>query len=216
MGLGMLASIILYFRLKNVSTVRQAQAGPGLPVRQALAEMRGLMLPIMAITFITGFLNANIVNYLPTFMSREGAVFALAGASLAVVELAGTVGVLLMGLFSDRVGQRNIALFGTLVSVVFSFGFLWAQGWLQIVMLVGIGLSAFIANPAFLAMIQGRFKANRSLTNGIYMSSSFILRSIVVVAVGALADRFGMRPVFMGSALAALLAVPVILRLPKR
>ena len=47
------------------------------------------------------------------------------------------------------------------------------------------------------------------------MSSSFILRSIVVVIVGALADRFGMRPVFVGSALGVLLALPVIFLLPK-
>ena len=47
------------------------------------------------------------------------------------------------------------------------------------------------------------------------MSSSFILRSIVVVIVGVLADRFGMRPVFMGSSLAVLLAIPVIFLLPK-
>jgi len=92
MTLGMLASIILYFRLKNASTVRHSQAEAGLPVRQALRQMSGLMLPIMSISFITGFLGANIVNYLPTFMSGEGATFAMAGASLAVVELSGTVG----------------------------------------------------------------------------------------------------------------------------
>jgi nitrate/nitrite transporter NarK len=37
-----------------------------------------------------------------------------------------------------------------------------------------------------------------------------------VVIVGMLADRFGMRPVFTGSALAALLAIPVIFLLPKK
>ena len=47
------------------------------------------------------------------------------------------------------------------------------------------------------------------------MSSSFVLRSIVVVIVGMLADRFGMRPVFVGSALATLLAIPLIFLLPK-
>jgi FSR family fosmidomycin resistance protein-like MFS transporter len=216
MTLGMLASLILYFRLKNVSTVRHSQAEAGLPVREALLQMRSLILPIMAITFITGFLNANIVNYLPTFMSSEGAVFAVAGASLSVVELGGTIGVLLMGLFSDRLGHRNIALFGVLASAAFSVGFLLVHGWMQMVMLVLVGLSAFIANPAFLAMIQTRFTRNRSLANGVYMSSSFILRSIVVVIVGMLADRFGMRPVFMGSALAALLSVPAIFMLPKK
>jgi MFS transporter, FSR family, fosmidomycin resistance protein len=216
MTLGMLASVILYFRLKDVSTVRQSEARSGLSVRDALVQMSSLMLPIIAINFITGFLNANVVNYLPTFMAHEGVAFALAGASLSVVELGGTMGVLLMGLFSDRLGHRNVALGGTLASVAFSLGFLLTRGWLQIVLLIGIGFSAFIANPAYLAMVQTRFIQNRSLANGVYMSTSFILRSLVVVLVGALADRFGMRPVFMGSALAALLAVPFIWMLPSK
>jgi FSR family fosmidomycin resistance protein-like MFS transporter len=216
MTLGMLASVILYFRLKTASTVRHSQAEAGLPVWQALIQMRGLMLPILSISFITGFLSANIVNYLPTFMSGEGAAFALAGASLAVVELSGTLGVLLMGLFSDRLGQRNVVLYGTLISVIFSMGFLLLQGWMQMVMLVGVGLSAFVANPAFLAIIQTHVTRNLSLANGIYMSSSFILRSIVVVLVGVMADHYGMRPVFFGSVLAALLSLPFIFMLPKK
>jgi FSR family fosmidomycin resistance protein-like MFS transporter len=215
MTLGMLASVILYFRLKNTTTVRHAKAEASLSVRETLLQMRSLILPIMAITFITGFLNANIVNFLPTFMSREGAVFAVAGASLAIVEIGGTIGVFLMGLYSDRLGQRNIAMVGTLASTAFSLGFLFVTGWFKMVLLVGVGMTAFIANPAFLSMIQTRFTNNRALSNGIYMSSSFILRSIVVVIVGMLADRFGMRPVFIGSSIAALLAVPVIFLLPK-
>jgi MFS family permease len=121
-----------------------------------------------------------------------------------------------MGLFSDRLGQRNIVIWSILLSATFSLGFLLLQGWIQIVMLIGVGMSAFVANPAFLSMLQTRFSRNRSLANGIYMSGSFILRSIVVVLVGSLADRFGMRPVFFGSALAALLALPLIFMLPQR
>lgn len=216
MTLGLLVSVILYFRLKDASTVRRVENQPSLPIGQALREMRGLILPITGIIFITGFLNANIVNYLPTFMSREGAVFSLAGASLAIVELSATVGVFCMGLISDRIGQRNIAILGTLVSVIFSAGFLASRGPLQIVMLLGVGLSAFVANPAFLVMIQNKFKANRSLANGVYMSVSFIVRSIVVVIVGLLADQFGMRTVFAWSAGAALLAIPLMIFLPKK
>lgn len=216
MTFGMLASVILYFRLRNLSTVRQAQAEKGLPVRQTLWQMRSLMLPIMGVIFLTGFLNANIVNYLPTFLSGEGAAFAVAGAALAVIELAGTLGVFLMGMYSDRVGHRTVAVAGTLLSAVFALGFLAADGWLQLVMLIGIGMTAFVANPAYLAMIQTRFTANRSLANGVYMSSSFILRSMVVVIVGALADRFGMRAVFTGSAVLAALSVPLIFLLPRK
>src|SRR5512138_1337602 len=60
MSLGMLASVILYFRLRKVSTVRRTQAPSNLSIRQAVGEMRGLMLPIAGIIFITGFLNVNI------------------------------------------------------------------------------------------------------------------------------------------------------------
>lgn len=216
MTLGLLASFILYFRLRNVSTVRQIENKSSLPVRQVLKELPGIFLPIISTVFITGFLVANLVNYLPTFMAREGAAFSLAGISLSIVEISGTLGVLIMGLYSDRLGHRNVAIAGTLGSVIFSAGFLWASGWLQIVMLAGAGMTAFVSNPAFLAIIQTRFQNNRSLVNGIYMSCSFILRSVVVVIVGYLADRFGMRPVFAWSAAVSLLAVPILLLLPGR
>ena len=214
MTLGILASFILYFRLKRVSTIRHIENKSSLPVRQVLTELPALLVPIISVVFITGFLSANVVNYLPTFMASEGATFSLAGVSLSVVEMSATVGVLLMGLFSDRLGHRNVAVGGIVGSVLFSAGFLWTHGWLQLLMLVGVGLTIFIPNPAFLAMIQTRFQYNRSLVNGIYMSSSFILRSAVVVIVGYLADRYGLRPVFGWSAAASLLAVPVMLLLP--
>lgn len=81
MTLGVLASVILYYRQKTPTTMRHSLAEAGLPVGQALIQMSGLMVPILGITFITGFLNANIVSYLPTFMSSEGAAFVVAGAS---------------------------------------------------------------------------------------------------------------------------------------
>lgn len=215
-SVGILASVILYFRLQHISTVRHAQAEAGLPVREALLQMRWLMLPVLLASLLTAFLTAEIVTYLPTFLASEGVTFSRAGISLAVVELSGTVGVFLMGLFSDRAGQRNIAVVGTLGSAAFSIGFLLLHGWLQIVMLIGVGMCAFVANPAYLSMVQAHFVRNRSLANGVYMSSTFILRSIVVVIVGLLADRFGMRSVFFGSAGLAFLAVPVILTMPQR
>jgi FSR family fosmidomycin resistance protein-like MFS transporter len=216
MTLGMLASVILFFRMKDISTAQLSKVEAPLSFWQTLKDMRGLMLPISATVTLTGFLSANIVNYLPTFMSNEGTAFALAGASLSVVELSGTLGVFLMGMISDRLGHRKIILIGTLASAAFSLAFLLTRGWLQMLMLVGIGMSAFIANPAFLSIIQSRFTKNRSLANSIYMSTSFILRSIVVVIVGALADVYGMRPVFMGSALVSLLSIPFVFMLPKK
>jgi FSR family fosmidomycin resistance protein-like MFS transporter len=216
MTLGMLASVILWTRLKDISTVRPATEAAGLPVKEALRQLLPIMVPTAIVITLSGFLMGCFVNFLPTFMSTEGVPFALAGISLTVVELGATVGVFMMGLFSDRLGQRNVAIIGVLASAVFGFGFLSFNGWLQVVMLVGVGLTAFIPNPAFLAIIQPRFTQNRALANGVYMSCSFVLRSLVVILIGVLSDRFGMRNVFYLGLALSVAAVPVLFFLPER
>ncbi len=216
MTLGILFSVILFYRTRNITTKREAQKEAAMPVRKALVQMKGLLLPIMAIVFITGFLAANLVNYLAVFLSQEGLPYWLAGSSLAIVEVAAALGVFLMGLVSDRLGHRNIVLIGTVTSAIFALIFLFTTGWLQLVILFLCGLTVFIANPAFLAIMQKHFATNRSLANGMYMSTSFILRAGVVVIVGALADQFGLRTVFIGSAAGAFLTLPFIFMLPGR
>jgi FSR family fosmidomycin resistance protein-like MFS transporter len=81
-------------------------------------------------------------------------------------------------------------------------------------MLAGAGLLAFSANPAFLALVQKQFRQERSMANGVYMAAGFVIRSLVVVLVGVLFDRFGMRPVFIASAWLAFLALPLVFLLP--
>jgi predicted MFS family arabinose efflux permease len=83
-------------------------------------------------------------------------------------------------------------------------------------MLIGVGSTAFIANPAFLALVQTYCKQNRSLASGVYMSGNLMLRAIGAVIVGILADHFGLRPIFFGSTWLVLLALPLIFMLPQR
>jgi MFS family permease len=115
---------------------------------------------------------------------------------------------------SDRIGQRTIIVASTLAMPLFALLFLNAQPAWQAPMLAGAGLLAFSANPAFLALIQRSFPEIRSLANGVYMAVGFVIRSLVVFLVGVLADHFGMRPVFIVSAWAALLALPLVFLLP--
>jgi MFS transporter, FSR family, fosmidomycin resistance protein len=216
MVLGILASVILFFRLRNISTVRPAEHESSLPVKETLIQMWPLMFPISISIILTGITNGCFVNFLPTFLSVEGTPFALAGIALAVVELSATVGVFTMGLVSDKIGHRRVAVIGTLGSALFSFGFLSTTGWLKVVMLIGVGLTAFMANPAFLSFIQSRFTNNRALSNGVYMSSSFVLRSLVVILIGVLGDQFGLRFVFYLGIGASLLSIPFLYMLPER
>lgn len=213
---GVLCSVILYVRFKNLNTVRSAQSGPGASLLQTLKNMRRIMLPIVAHVFISSFLAANIINFLPTFLKSEGASLIFAGTAFSLVEIAGTVGVFFSSWISDRIGQRLILIIATLCVPVFALIFLGVQGWLQVPALILTGIFAFSPNPSFLAIVQNHFRLDRSLANGIYMAVGFVVRSIVVFLVGLLADQFGLRAVFTASAWAAFLAFPFIFMLPER
>jgi MFS transporter, FSR family, fosmidomycin resistance protein len=216
MTLGFLASAVLYLRLPNLTTVRATRDEASLPLKQALGQLRRLMLPIAGYYVFSSCMLANLTSFLPTFLTSEGTAFALAGFSLSLTQLGGMVGVFSLSLVSDRLGQRNVLLVSTLVTVALVLVFLSTSGWIQIALLLVIGLIAFAPNPAFLSIVQSRFPHNRSLANGVFMTVSFFIRALGVVPVGFLAEHFGLRAVFTGSALLALLSIPFLLMLPKK
>ena len=94
--------------------------------------------------------------------------------------------------------------------------FLMVQGWLRFPLLLLLGFTSLSVTPVIMALVQESFPENRSLANGIYMSLNFVLRSGVVVIVGAIGDLFGMRLAFFVSAGLTLLGLPFVLRLPTR
>jgi FSR family fosmidomycin resistance protein-like MFS transporter len=64
--------------------------------------------------------------------------------------------------------------------------------------------------------VQESLPENRALANGVYMALSFVLRSGVVVVIGAIGDLLSLRTAFTVSAVAPLLGLPLILFLPQR
>ncbi len=212
---GFLASAILYVRLKDVPT-QPANAGQGLPWRQALRSMGPLLLPLVGIIVARSFMTRSLTTYLPTFLSEEGADLWLAGASLSLLEAGGVVGALLGGTMSDRLGRRLVLFVSMLITPLLMFAFLTTDGWLQFPLLLTMGFTALSVTPVLMALVQESFSENRALANGVYMSFSFILGSAVVVVLGAMGDLFGLRLAFTASAVITLLGLPLILLLPRK
>ncbi len=210
---GLLASAILYLRLKGVSG-RPPNEGRGLPWRQALQAMGPLLGPLVGIIVARSFMMSALTTYLPIFLSEEGADLWLAGVSLSVLEAAGMVGALLGGTMSDRLGRRLVLFVSMLATPLLMFIFLVVDGWVQFPLLLVMGFTALSVTPAIMALAQESLPENRALANGVYMSLSFVLRSGVVVVLGALGDLFGLRLAFTASAVISLLGLPLIFLLP--
>lgn len=212
---GLTASALLYTRLRDLPR-DTSKSSVSLPWRQAVRRMRPLLLPLAGITVARAFVLAALTVYLPTFLNEEGVNLWLAGVSLSVLEAAGVVGALLGGSISDRLGRSKVLVTSMLSTPLLMFLFLTANGWARFPLLLLMGFANFSVAPVIMALVQESYPENRALANGIYMSMSFGLRSVVVVLAGVLGDLFGLRWAFAMSAVLMLAGLPLIPLLPRR
>ena len=210
---GLLMSALLFILLRDVAG-RPKTAAEALPWRQAMEGMGALLLPLIGLIVARSFMVAALTTYLPTFLSEEGAGLLFAGASLSVLEGAGVVGALVGGSLSDRLGRRAILFASMVITPPLMFAFLWVGGWLQVPLLLLMGFAALSVGPVIMALVQETAPESRALANGVYMALSFVIRSGVIVLVGAIGDLFSLRVAFTASAIITLLGLPFVLFLP--
>ena len=206
---------ILFWRLHNI------EAKPRPPESDAWARLWPRLLRIFPFLawLVLGrvSMQAALTTYLPIFMKDErGLSVALAAASLTILEAAGFVGALLSGSLSDRLGRHRMLFLLMLLSPLLMILFLFSSGWIVILLLIALGLTAISLQPVILALVQDLFPDNRALANGSYMALSFTLRAVGIWAIGLTADAFGLVPAFVLSALVGLLALPAIFFIPKK
>ncbi len=206
---------ILFWRLHNI------EAKPRPPESDAWARLKPRLLRIFPFLawLVLGrvSMQAALTTYLPIFMKDErGLSVTLAAASLTILEAAGFVGALLSGSLSDRLGRHRMLVILMLLSPILMILFLFSSGWIVILLLIALGLTAISLQPVILALVQDLFPDDRALANGSYMALSFSLRAAGIWAIGLTADAFGLVPAFVLSALVGLLALPAIFFIPTR
>lgn len=211
---GLAMSTLLFFLLRDVAGSDHSEA-VGLPWREALRSMGPLLIPLSGVIVARSFMVSALTTYLPTFLSEEGAGLFFAGASLSLLEGAGVIGALLGGSLSDRLGRRVVLFASMLTTPLLMFAFLLLDGWLQIPLLLLMGLAALSVGPVIMALVQESAPENPALANGAYMALSFLLRAGVIVVLGGIGDLFNLRVAFTASAAITIFGLPLIPLLPR-
>lgn len=209
-ALGWTASLILLWRLKDIAGKTEKSGN----VRNLIPKLKSLYLPLLIVVFLRLFLQVCLTTYLPTFLNMEGASIFIAGASLSILEIAGVGGALLSGTISDRLGRKPLLVGATLLSSLLTLLFLNIDGWLIIPTLLLTGFATLSTGPVFLALVQDNVPNNRAIGNGIYLSLSFLLRSLVSISIGMIGDAFDLRLAYYISVLLSFIAIPLISLLP--
>jgi len=208
--LGWAASLFLLWRLKEIAG-RTEKSGN---FYELIPKLKTLYLPLAIIVFFRQFLQVSLTTYLPTFLNFEGASLFYAGASLSILEFAGVGGALISGTLSDRLGRKPMLILAITLSSLLTLVFLNVKGWIVIPILLLTGFSALSTGPLFLALVQDNVPNNRAIGNGIYLSISFLLRSLVLFLMGLGSDIFGLRTAYYLSVLLSFIAIPFIFMLP--
>lgn len=218
MVLGMAASLLLFLRLRNVEIKPDGQA-VSLPLKEAWITLRPLLLPLAGIMLIQSFMKATLTVFLPVYFTSSGENFWFGGGVLAMVEFMGALGALLSGTISDRIERRMVLLAGAVLAPVLMLLFLATEGSgsvLPFVFLALTGFSTLSMTPVIMAMVQEFGNKLPATANGFYMAINFIISAAGSPIVGWVGDHSGLHTAYLGSALIALLAGPVVLLLPRK
>lgn len=213
--LGLAASLVLFLNLRKIDKAhlhrakKKNQASIKATLRH-IAPSFALMTPIM---LSRSFSKTALTTFLPAYMVSQGASIKTAAAALAFLELLGAAGALLSGSLSDKAGRKNVLLAIMLTSPFLMYFFTRTTGIAQWALLGGMGLIFFASTPVFMAMVHDLETDRPAFTNGLYMSISFAVSSIVALTVGAMADRYGFVKTYQITAALSTAAIPFTLRL---
>jgi len=207
------SSVILWFRLSNLELDRPDK--PPLHVFAVWSRMRRVLLAVTGILVTRAFLAGALTTFLPTYLYGEGQGLWRANVSLSILELFGAVGAFASGTLSDKLGRRRILALSIALSPVLMFVFLGTSGPLQMVALALLGLTMLSTAPVIMAVVLENAGDNPAAANGTYFMINFAVRALILLLVGAFADRYGLRMTYYGCATLAVLGLPAVLLLPK-
>jgi len=217
MPLGIIASIILYVKLKHINIHRDFQKKKKeFGARETFKKLIPFFMIILGITIFRAAMKLALTLYLPTFLTQQGNSLWLAGISLAVLQFSGAIGTFFAGPISDKFGRKNILLITSIINPILMWIFISLNGSFMIPLLFVIGFFLFASGPVLLALVQDTDSEHPAFVNGIYMTISFGVSSLMVLLIGFLGDSFGLVITYRFCAIISVASIPFILMLSNK
>ena len=216
MPLGLVASIILYVKLKNIKINQDFQKKKDTGAKETFRKLIPFFIIIFGITIFRAAMKLSLTLFLPTFLTKQGSSLWLAGISLAILQFSGAIGTFFAGPISDKFGRKNILLITSIVNPILMWIFISANGSYMIPLLIIMGFFLFASGPVLLALVQDTDSDHPSFVNGIFMTISFGVSSLMVLLIGFLGDRFGLILTYRFCAIISVASIPFILMLKNK
>lgn len=215
--LGLIASLVLYFRLRKIDLredFRKEKESSNYFV--TFKKFLPVFLTLGLIIFFRGAMKSALTLYLAVYLTEKGNTLWFAGIALSVIQMAGVVGTFTAGTISDKIGRRTAMVIITTITPLLMWLFINSKGLISFPILILIGFFLVSPGPVMLAIIQELDTKHLAFVNGIFMTISFSLSSIMLLVVGFLADNIGLDTTYLISGLVASISIPFAFMLPKK
>ncbi len=212
-GLG--ASLSLAYILRDYSPERDS--GHGRRVDEGGKDLRDLLPLFSSIGLYLFFLlgmKVAVTLYLPAYLVDRGMSLASASIHLSALQFAGAAGTIGAGVISDRIGRKRTLYISGLASPLIMWLFISGSGAFTLPLLVLLGFFLFAHGPVLLALVQDADSRAPSFINGVYMTITFFIRSLIVFLVGHFTGLVGFAVTYRVAAVVALGVLPCIYFLP--
>ena len=206
------ASAILWARLGRLPASPLGRKTSGLLA--VWSEMRHVLLAVVGILMARSFLIGGLSTFLPTYLHQQGETLWDANLALAVFQLFGALGALASGSLSDRIGRRRVLATAIIVAPPLMWLFVVIDGPFRLVVLAALGFASLATAPVLMAIVLENAGDNLAAANGTYFMVSFAARGLVLLAVGAMGDAFGLNTAYLWCSALAAVGVPFLFLLP--
>lgn len=212
---GIIASLLLYFRLRNIAIAEDINNSAGVEYLRTFRQFLPLISTIALILFFRAAMKSALTFYLPVFLSSRGESIWFSNISLSILQGAGVVGTFFAGTISDKIGRRNALLIASVGAPSLFFLFIYTSGIMQMIVLVLTGLFLFATGPVFLAIVNEYKTKHHSFVNAVFMTTTFLIGAVMVLLVGIMGDYLSLETTYKIVGAFAFLSVPFAFRIPK-
>jgi FSR family fosmidomycin resistance protein-like MFS transporter len=177
------------------------------------ARPLGLLYAVVVLRTLTALAFA---TFIPVMLTRRGMSVSQAAAVVAVYLGASGAGGFFGGPVADRYGPRRVIIWTLALSTPFLAAVPLLSGWPFIVALALGGFFLQSTLPVNITFGQELAPVSAATVSSLMMGFAWGMGGFSVPLVGAIADRYGIEPTLVGSAVIPLAAAGVSMWLPER
>ena len=197
MVFGIAVSALMLYSLPGLEHAPHRHTTTTVPQTKSRLWRHGTIIFLWFIVSARALIIMGFLNFLPIYLHNRSFSLFLAGASMTIFELSGSVGSLLGGSISDYYGRKPVIVYSLLLSLPFLYLFVQVHNIFAFFALAIAGLFIYSSIPVVILMAQELYPARINTVSSLMMGVSWGVGGLLMAPLGVFADRFGIRAAFL-------------------